>query len=45
MTTPESKRSAELSDTEKALSDPAPLVPEDEETRKITGLKVSNRDG
>ncbi|KAI8932349.1 hypothetical protein NX059_010542 [Plenodomus lindquistii] len=39
MATSESKRSMELSDSEKGMNDPRSPVPESEETRKITGFK------
>lgn len=39
-----SRRSSELSDAEKAAESPPPTVPEGEETRKITGVRVSNQD-
>lgn len=37
-----SKRSSELSDAEKAVQSSPPTVIEEEETRKITGVRVSN---
>lgn len=45
MATSQSKRFTELSDSEKAMNDPPSFVPEEEETRKITGVRVGHRDG
>jgi hypothetical protein len=45
MATSQSHRSTELSDSEKAMNDPPSLVPEGEETRKITGFRVGDREG